>query len=398
MGDYDQFFANRKPEATIYCTTVVGDISSRHLRHLLVTSRPLQIMDRCKDDCKTCDTKIHNEKVLKAFGDVINQVTTYGLPTTNVEEVEDKLQRKFDEYHYRMRVKHDYSNLTWQSGYIDECLDQLTRGLITIEELTRRDPISLSFPALVDFKVNKRFETNGMIAALSDYMVTPKMLKKYSVIELMDYMVYICRCDPEAVIRHFPNKITLEDDLLAPIMKEKMESEKAASEQMRRKFPNGEVMPLEPLVKLAEPQQQPQPQEPEVFEDAISEDFDFEDINEWRNRLNQLVVDNVALAKKRSMLRGKIDIYRNTIDQLTNVHQRYSDMIEAGKDPEERDDGAQDQINDDREPETPDANDIRLVIEQTDSTVTEAVNALVVANGDIIDAINLIVVGKKDEK
>ena len=62
------------------------------------------------------------------------------------------------------------------------------------------------------------------------------MLALYSLLELMEFAVYISQ-NPRAIIRHFPESISMDDDLLKPIMEEKLAKEAAAAAKQEESTP-----------------------------------------------------------------------------------------------------------------------------------------------------------------
>ena len=177
---------------------------------------------RCERNCRRCSTIRYNSEMLRPFGDNIRKVTTDGA-YIEVSEVGHNIAQELERVYSDMRYEDDFRSITWWGPYIREHLDRFKQGQIRIDDLTKYDK-ALPLFYLADFKINDRFDTRGMVAASTEYLMTPIMIKTYSLTELLEYAAHISN-DPEAVVRHFPEGIKINDDLLKPIMKEKMDKE-----------------------------------------------------------------------------------------------------------------------------------------------------------------------------
>ena len=181
---------------------------------------------RCERNCSRCATIQYNTEMLRPFGDNIRKVTNIGL-YIDVADVRHNIQRDLDRVYNDMKMEEDFRSITWWGQYIREHYERFKRGKIRIDDITKYDK-SLSLYYLADFKINNKFDTRGMVAAATEYLMTPVMIKSYSLTELLEYAAHISK-DPKAIIRHFPNEIKITDDLFKPIMQEKMDNEAATA-------------------------------------------------------------------------------------------------------------------------------------------------------------------------
>ena len=152
---------------------------------------------------------------LAQFGAGIRSVINSGEPM-HPGEVDTTIEDGLNEALQYIRRSGVFVTSDWDPAhaeYLNRYLSDFNDGKVTIATGAARLPKSMPFKALTRLKLEGVFDIHGIISFCLKYLVTPFMIRKYDVPELLYYATTIPLMAPKAITGSYPSFIRTDDDL-----------------------------------------------------------------------------------------------------------------------------------------------------------------------------------------
>ena len=152
---------------------------------------------------------------LSQFGTGIRSVVNSGEPM-HPGDVDSCIEDGLNEARDYMQDNGIFLTSDWDpthAEYLTRYLNDFNDGKVTIETGAARLPKSMPFKALTTLKLEGIFDIHGIISFCLKYLVTPFMVRKYNVPELLYYATTIPLMAPKAITNCYPSFIRTTDDL-----------------------------------------------------------------------------------------------------------------------------------------------------------------------------------------
>ena len=153
-------------------------------------------------------------EILATFSDHITALIN-GDTQLQLNQIEPYIEECLNENLQHMTAHGEYPktiNPAHENALLRYLAD-LEDGKVTVESGAARLPNAMALKSLVRLKTHGIFDPNGIVNFCIQYFVTPLMVKRYSVKQLLYYAASIPYHAPKAIVATYPDFVTNADDL-----------------------------------------------------------------------------------------------------------------------------------------------------------------------------------------